>query len=483
MATQTGSIDLKAQKQAHDDAEKKATNYLVDASNNGLTIHPVGTTANRVLIDGNGMAIYKNDVSVAFYGDTARIGKDTESRIEMDYHSLQLKDREGSTYFYVSDLRDKDDNYQATLTETFVGDGETTSFEITFDLVTEEVSATDSSHSSNTATRNYKTYTFATAPDAGATVTIVYKTTSSLVKAYTLGNRKSSSTIGALSIAEGSKNTASGYASHAEGYDTVASGYACHAEGNGTTADGFYSHAEGFKTIAKFNSHAEGTNTTATYQSHAEGEQTNASGGASHAEGLKTTASGYASHAEGSETTASGNYSHASGSGTIASGTGQTVVGHYNDNFVDSMFEVGCGLDENNRKNAFRVDGLGELFSSRIGNILWTGAYYMTAGHTATLSDKVSNQLSGIVLVWSAYSNGTAQNYDWSYYFVPKWHAALHAGQSVDILMMNNTIASNVMCRKLVYVHDNKIVGNDNNTATGTGYANNAKVLRAVIGV
>lgn len=127
----------------------------------------------------------------------------------------------------------------------------------------------------------------------------------------------------------------------------------------------------------------------------------------------------------------------------------------------------------------------GNVLSYNNVKVLWTGAYYMTSGHTATFtnSQKVSEQLNGIVLVWSAYSNSTAQDYDWTYYFVPKWHVAFHEGQSVDILMMNNTIASNVMCRKLVYVYDDRITGNDNNTATGTGYANNAKVLRAVIGV
>lgn len=491
----SASIDMTEGKSA----SAVATNYVTEVSNSGITVHPSSTTANRVLINSDGMEVFNNNDSVAFYGETTRIGRDEESHIEMDYHSLQLKDKEKNSYFYVSDLRDRNDNYQATIVQTFIGNGSKSVFDV--DLpVSAEVSAVDSSNPSNTATRNAKEYTFTTAPAQGATVTITYKTTSTKAKAYTLGFRKASSSVGAMSVSEGSDTTASGvfshaegtntsataYASHAEGWSTQATDYASHAEGFYTIAEGWYSHAEGNETTATFDgAHAEGIETVAEHRaSHAEGSNTTASGEESHAEGLETTASGEVSHAEGRGTVASGRFSHASGYYTIASGFAQTVIGEYNVADADAHFIVGNGV-EDERSNAFTIGFGGEITSSRSGNLLWEGGYYMTASHTArfTNNQKISDQLSGVVLVWSAYANGAPQDYDWTYYFVPKWHVAFHEGQSVDILMMNNTIASNVMCRKLVYVYDDRITGNDNNTATGTGYANNAKVLRAVIGV
>lgn len=491
----SASIDMTEGKSA----SAVATNYVTEVSNSGITVHPSSTTANRVLINADGMEVFNDNDSVTFYGATTRIGRDEESHIEMDYHSLQLKNKEGNPYFYVSDLRNRNDNYQATIVQTFLGDGVKRAFYVSLP-VSAEVSAVDSSDASNTATRTNNAYTFATAPASGATVTITYKTLSNSATAYTLGLRPTSSSVGASSVAEGDGITASGYASHAEGMNTTASGGCSHAEGENTiasghsshvegfdaVASGWFSHAEGYATTASFDgAHAEGMETVADHRaSHAEGSNTTASGEESHAEGLETTASGEVSHAEGRGTVASGRFSHASGYYTIASGFAQTVVGEYNVADANAHFIVGNGV-EDERSNAFTIGVGGEITSCRGGNVLWTGGYYMTSGHTATFTDnqKISDQLSGVVLVWSAYESGAVKDYDWTYYFVPKWHIFMHEGQSVDILMTNNTIASNVMCRKLVYVYDNRIVGNDNNTATGTGYANNAKVLRAVIGV
>lgn len=120
-----------------------------------------------------------------------------------------------------------------------------------------------------------------------------------------------------------------------------------------------------------------------------------------------------------------------------------------------------------------------------VNNVLWTGCYYMSASHTATLSQNVSAQPHGIVLAWSAYVSGAAKDYDWFYQFIPKWHVSTHGGTGVGITM--STVTFSYIGSKYVYVYDNKIVGNDNNTSTGTTNgvtrANNYWVLRAVIGV
>lgn len=372
MAKASGTIDLKAQKDAHDDAEKKATNYLVDADNSGLTIHPVGVTANRVLIDGNGMNIYKNDSSVAFYGDTARIGKESgESRIEMDYHSLQLKDKDDQTFFYVSDLRDKNDDDQATLKETFIGNGSTKVFKVSLP-VSAEISAVDNSDSSNTATRSGQSYTFTNAPEDGAKVVISYKTKSNEAKAYTLGRRIQISDIGSMSVAIGDLVIASGSCSHAEGYGTNAEATAAHAEGTQSYATGHCSHAEGCRTRASGE------------HSHAEGSSSIASGWYSHSEGNACMADGRYAHAEGYLTVAHGQASHSSGTNTIANCASQFVVGEANepDTIVDTtrrrgkyIVIVGNGDYENSiTSNALTVDWNGNVIAKGlVGQIVMYG--------------------------------------------------------------------------------------------------------------
>lgn len=118
-------------------------------------------------------------------------------------------------------------------------------------------------------------------------------------------------------------------------------------------------------------------------------------------------------------------------------------------------------------------------------NVLWSGTLYMTKGHTATLSQRVSAQRHGIVLAWSAYANGAAQNYDWFYTYVPKGHIARHSGAGVLCNMSASTFGN--IGAKYVYVNDANIVGNDNNNKTGSAngitYNNAHWVLREVYGV
>lgn len=151
---------------------------------------------------------------------------------------------------------------------------------------------------------------------------------------------------------------------HAEGSYTTAIGWGAHSEGRSTQAIGNYSHAEGRGTIANYGAHAEGRGTTAKgHMSHAEGQNTTTIGECAHAEGKNTIAKGYYSHAEGYATQANGNSSHASGDHTVAGYTNQFVTGVYNDNKTNSLFEVGYGLADKQRRNAFEVldDGTANL--------------------------------------------------------------------------------------------------------------------------
>jgi len=138
-----------------------------------------------------------------------------------------------------------------------------------------------------------------------------------------------------------------------------------------------------------------------------------------------------------------------------------------------------CNLDATNFKINNRKYGYND--------VLWTGGIYMTATHTANLSRTVSAQPHGIVLAWSAYVSGAAKDYDWIYYFIPKWQVANANGTGVAIPMCTTDASTSAEgtgngtkwgC-KYVKVYNDKIVGYNGNNKGNSGYW----VLRKVIGV
>lgn len=117
---------------------------------------------------------------------------------------------------------------------------------------------------------------------------------------------------------------------------------------------------------------------------------------------------------------------------------------------------------------------------------LWSGAYYMNGSQTVTLSEAVSKQPNGIVLVFSEYVEGASANQSFHCRFIPKMKVALHPGMAECIQMTTSTLT--YFATKYLYINDEQITGHDNNTLTGTGtcgitYTNNRFVLRYVFGV
>lgn len=127
-------------------------------------------------------------------------------------------------------------------------------------------------------------------------------------------------------------------------------------------------------------------------------------------------------------------------------------------------------------------------FFSRIKhqNILWSGSYYMTETQTIELSEPISKQPNGIVLVFSRYSEGTVRDYNFNYFFVPKKHVSMYEGKGLNFFMSCNNVFTKI-CSKYLYIYDDKIIGNaDNNvsgTANGITYDNKSMVLRNIIGI
>lgn len=118
--------------------------------------------------------------------------------------------------------------------------------------------------------------------------------------------------------------------------------------------------------------------------------------------------------------------------------------------------------------------------------ILWKDAYYMNAEQTAILSEKISAQPHGIVIIFSRYDvdNKEALNYNWQHFFIHKDFVPLYSSGHTFHLCGS---CFSVMGTKYLYIRDDRIDGHTDNTKNGTingiTYANNKFVLRFVIGV
>lgn len=123
--------------------------------------------------------------------------------------------------------------------------------------------------------------------------------------------------------------------------------------------------------------------------------------------------------------------------------------------------------------------------STGTGRILWTGGKYMTADHTAELKEPILSQPNGIVLTFSRYASGEAQDTNFHQFFIPKAFATQKNGYGHTFTLAANKFTT--MATKYLYINNTHITGHADNNASGTvngiTYDNASFVLRYVIGV
>lgn len=123
-------------------------------------------------------------------------------------------------------------------------------------------------------------------------------------------------------------------------------------------------------------------------------------------------------------------------------------------------------------------DKLALLSDTKHNNkILWQGAWFMNQNQSAKLSQKVSEQKNGIVLVFSGYNGGgVARNWNHTCHFIPKAFLQFFNGGGVFIPMGGT---DGVTGFKYIYIYDDRLEGNANNeNGDNTSY-----VLSQVIGI
>lgn len=163
-------------------------------------------------------------------------------------------------------------------------------------------------------------------------------------------------------------------------------------------------------------------------------------------------------------------------------GSGQASISSYMD-----VTENGINMDapaiDINSLNDITLNG--KTFG--VNKLLWAGSNLMAAGQSAVLEEAVSAQTTGIVLVFSRYSNDTTHDYHFNCFFVPKMQVSNHTGTGHSFLI-NGGGNFGIIASKYLYINDATIAGNNLNTTEGTGatgivYDNTGYVLRYVIGV
>ena len=136
--------------------------------------------------------------------------------------------------------------------------------------------------------------------------------------------------------------------------------------------------------------------------------------------------------------------------------------------------------------DGFYRNGVTELLYNYM---LWSSAsnIWPNENQTCTLSNPVSQQPHGIVVVFSNYSSSQgALDQRFHSFFIPKRIVQDKPGKGHNFILSSNNF--NQMSSKYLYISDGKIVGHEDNDLNGTGscgvnYVNTLYVLRYVLGV
>lgn len=110
-----GLFQQRAIKEGLEAAGQTASKYITRIDSSGIYIKPenntdprIGVEGNSIRLNGEGLEIFKNSNSVAFYGENVRIGKENYSRILIDSNSLKLYyGSENVPYVMFADFRNE----------------------------------------------------------------------------------------------------------------------------------------------------------------------------------------------------------------------------------------------------------------------------------------------------------------------------------------------------------------------------------------
>jgi hypothetical protein len=121
--------------------------------------------------------------------------------------------------------------------------------------------------------------------------------------------------------------------------------------------------------------------------------------------------------------------------------------------------------------------------------VLWQGASHMNGNQTAYLSEAITRQANGIVLVFSYYdyNNSEPADHSWSTHFIPKQMMQFNVDGRGHTFLMGINAGFSSIGAKYLFIYNTYIQGHSGNTSSGNNsgitFNNSNYVLRYVIGV
>lgn len=159
---------------------------------------------------------------------------------------------------------------------------------------------------------------------------------------------------------------------------------------------------------------------------------------------------------------------------------------------VSQLFYVTTPLDSLSKRSKEQENLLNNI--SNTNRLLYQGeGLFMHELQKITLSEKISEQPSGIILAWSVYNSSQTQNYHYCFNFIPKYvlnfpkESDSANGVDIDLFLCAGGTGGGYAGVKCLSITDDVIYGNAGNddikNIQGIECRNNTWVLRAVIGV
>lgn len=128
-----------------------------------------------------------------------------------------------------------------------------------------------------------------------------------------------------------------------------------------------------------------------------------------------------------------------------------------------------------------------DIKSLKENRVLWSNdkytgkdkIWYPGEKATLNLSETVSSQKNGVILVWSRYEDGEPKNWGWIHNFIPKWQVKNYDGTGINCPLTGFSKCGGSIY-KYLYLYDDKLTGHAQNYTDE--YAKKF-VIRAVLGV
>lgn len=397
---------------AEDRASKVATSFITRVSEaEGIKVHNADDTSDYIQINSNGVDLVNDNVSIANFGESARVGKNGSSRFMINADSLEAYDDNNEKYFEVSP---DGMTYGAhTVADTAYADGKASAAQSAA-ISTASADATSKASAAQSAAAADAT---SKANEAAKTATNFITTDSTGIKVHNTNDTSNYTHIGSggMDVYQGdASNPVASFGSAAAQVGKSSTGHVT------IQATGMKVYSNATNEIANIGYDTSGMSPYYTF-----GSRTGTVGGNSVAEGQQVIAKGINSHAEGSGTQANGQASHAGGFGTIAEGDGQTAIGKYNVSDLTSMLLVGNGTSASSRSNALKIDADGNAHIK--GKLYAECNADSSGGHlVGVVKGTLSNVSSLPKIIYSSYitadmevlhcvlSNPSAQTGDWT---------------------------------------------------------------------